>query len=177
MSNLTTVARPYARATFELAIESGSIAKWSEMLSFAALVAENVAMVNIIKSNITPQKLADVFINVCEELLNKEGINFIKLLAEYHRLSVLPRIFKLFTRFETAYKKEIDVSVVSAFDLTKKQKTDLGKSLEKRLAQKINFNYEIDKKVITGMVITAGDIVMDSTAKNQLSRLYHFLQS
>lgn len=176
MFNLLTVARPYARAAFEFATERGSILKWFEMLSFATLVAENPTIKSFIKSKKSPQKITDLFINVCGDALNYEGKNLIKLLAENNHLIVLPQVFEMFKKLEAEYKKEVDVSVISAFELTEKQKTALSKSLEKRLDRKVNFNYGIDKKVITGMIITAGDLVIDSTVKNQLSRLSDSLQ-
>ena len=44
MSELTTVARPYAKAAFDFAIEKGVVAKWQEMLTFAGAVAANDEM-------------------------------------------------------------------------------------------------------------------------------------
>ena len=41
MSELTTVARPYAKAAFDFAVEKNAIAKWQEMLTFAGAVAQN----------------------------------------------------------------------------------------------------------------------------------------
>lgn len=34
MSELTTIARPYAKAAFEFAVDKGVIAQWNEMLFF-----------------------------------------------------------------------------------------------------------------------------------------------
>ena len=44
MSELTTVARPYAKAAFDYAVEQGSVDQWFEMLVFAAEVANNETM-------------------------------------------------------------------------------------------------------------------------------------
>jgi F-type H+-transporting ATPase subunit delta len=98
-------------------------------------------------------------------------------MAENGRLSVLPRVAQLYADLEAEHKQEMDVTVVSAYALSKKQKIELGQSLEKRLARKVNLNCSIDKTLITGMVITAGDLVIDSTAKGQLNRLSNTLQS
>lgn len=177
MSELTTVARPYARAAFEFAVENNKISDWSEMLLFAATVVKDPAMVEILKSDKARKELAELFINVCAEQLDQNGQNLMKVMAENGRLSVLPRVTELFAELEDEYKKEIDVDVISAYALSKKQKTELSISLEKRLARKVNLNCSIDKTLITGMVITAGDLVIDSTAKGQLNRLSHALQS
>jgi len=177
MSELTTVARPYARAAFEFAVNSNNIQVWSEMLFFASEVAQDATMAELLIRDKAPKELADLFINVCGDQLNENGQNFIKILAENGRLSVLPRVTQLFTDLETEYKKEIDADVVSAYALSKTQLKELSVSLEKRLARKVNLNCSIDKSLIAGMVITAGDLVIDSTASGQLTRLSNTLQS
>ena len=177
MSELTTVARPYARAAFEFAVESKSIEVWSQMLFFAAQVANEPKVKQLLTSDKATQELADLFVHICGDQLDINGQNLIKLMAENGRLSVLPKVAQLFVKLEDAYNKEIDVTVVSAYALSKKQKEELCKSLEKRLELKVNLNCSIDKGLITGMVITAGDLVIDSKAIGQLNRLSDTLQS
>lgn len=177
MSELTTVARPYARAAFEFAVSNNKIEAWSAMLFFAAEVAQDVTMAELLTRDKAPQELANLFINVCDDQLDENGQNFIKLLAENGRLSVLPRVAQLYVELETEHKKEIDADVVSAYALSKEQQKAISASLEKRLARKVNLNCSIDKSLIAGMVITAGDLVIDSTASGQLTRLSNTLQS
>jgi len=177
MSELTTVARPYARAAFEFAASNKNIEAWSTMLSFVSEVAQDAAMANILTRDKAPQELAELFLNICADQLDENGQNFIKVLAENGRLSVLPRVTQLFAELETEYNKEVEADVVSAYALTKTQQNELSKSLEKRLARKVNLNCSIDKTLIAGMVITAGDLVIDSTASGQLTRLSNTLQS
>jgi len=177
MSELTTVARPYARAIFEFAIDNKNIDAWSDMLEFAAGVVNNTTIAELLKSEKAAQELASLFINICEGQLDENGQNLIKLMAENGRLSVLPRVAQLYADLKAEDKKEIDVIVISAYALSKKQKDELCKSLAKRLARKVNLNCSIDKSLITGMVITAGDLVIDSTARSQLNRLSNTLQS
>ncbi|MEG3756123.1 F0F1 ATP synthase subunit delta [Psychromonas sp. B3M02] len=177
MSELTTVARPYARAAFEFAVSNNNIEAWSAMLFFASEVAQDATMANVLTRDKAPQELAELFINVCGDQLDENGQNLIKVLAENGRLSVLPRVAQLFADLETEYKKEVDADVVSAYALSKEQQKELSVSLEKRLARKVNLNCSIDKSLIAGMVVTAGDLVIDSTASGQLTRLSHTLQS
>jgi len=177
MSELTTVARPYARATFELAVDKNNIEAWSDMLSFAAEVVANPTVAAMLTGTKTTQELADVLISLCDDQLNQSGQSLINIMAENGRLSALPRVAELYAELVTAHNKEVDVIVVSAYALSKKQKSELSESLEKRLARKVNLNCSIDKSLISGMVITAGDLVIDSTAIGQLNRLSDTLQS
>jgi len=177
MSDLTTIARPYARAAFEFAVDNNNIEAWSTMLFFASEVAQDATVAKILTRDKATEELASLFINVCGDQLNEQGQNFIKVLAENGRLSVLPRVAQLFADLETEYKKEINVDVTSAYALSKAHQKELSVSLEKRLARKVNLNCSIDKSLITGMVISAGDLVIDSSANGQLTRLSHTLQS
>jgi len=177
MSELTTVARPYARAAFEFSVENNNVEAWAEMLSFAASVASNATVAELLKGEKAAQELADIFVSICEGQLDENGLNFIKIMAENGRLSVLPRTAELFADLQANLKKEIDVNVVSAYVLSKKQQNELSVSLEKRLALKVNLNCSTDKSLIAGMVVTAGDLVIDSSALGQLNRLSDSLQS
>lgn len=177
MSDLTTVARPYARAAFEFAVTANDIEAWSTMLLFASEVAQNATMAEVLTSDKAPQYIANLFLKVCDDQLDNNGQNFIKILAENGRLRVLPRVAQLYAELEYEHKKEINVDVISAYELSASQLTELSNSLQKRLSRKINLNCTVDETLIAGMVITAGDLVIDSSAVGQLNRLSITLQS
>ena len=82
MSELTTIARPYAKAAFDFAIEQSAVEKWTEMLGFAAAVAEDETVKAYLSSSLSAQKLADTVISICGEQLDQYGQNLIRLMAE-----------------------------------------------------------------------------------------------
>ena len=177
MSELTTVARPYAKAAFDFAVEKDAIAKWQEMLAFAGEVAANEDMHQLLTGAVAADTLADIFNNVCGEQLDEHGQNLVKVLAENKRLAALPEISTLFDAFKADYDKEIEVDVTSASTLTDAQQTELVASLEKRLARKVKLNCNVDPARIAGMVINAGDTVIDGSVKSKLNRLADALQA
>ena len=177
MSELTTVARPYAKAAFDFAVEKDAIAKWQEMLAFAGEVAANEDMHQLLTGAVAADTLADIFNNVCGEQLDEHGQNLVKVLAENKRLAALPEISTLFDAFKSDYDKEIEVDVTSASTLTAAQQTELVASLEKRLARKVKLNCNVDPALIAGMVINAGDTVIDGSVKSKLNRLADALQA
>ena len=79
--------------------------------------------------------------------------------------------------FRAEYDKEVTVDVKSATRLLKAQQTELSKALEKRLQRKIKLNCSVDKSIIGGLVIEAGDTVIDGTLRGKLDRLATALQS
>lgn len=177
MSELTTVARPYAKAAFDFALEKGAIEKWHEMIAFAAAVATDANMSSFLSSAETFDKKVDVFVKVCGDNLDDNGQNFVRVMAENNRLSALPAVEKLFGEFRAEYEKEITVDVTSAVKLTKKQQDNLIKSLEARFERKVKLNCSVDAAIVSGLYIKAGDTVIDGTVRGKLDRLAHALQS
>ena len=177
MSELTTVARPYAKAAFDFAVEKDAVAKWQEMLAFAGAVAANDDMHQLLSGAVAADTLADIFNNVCGEQLDEHGQNLVKVLAENKRLAALPEISTLFDAFKADYDKEIEVDVTSATTLTDAQQNELVASLEKRLARKVKLNCNVDPALIAGLVVKTGDTVIDGSVKSKLNRLADALQA
>lgn len=177
MSELTTVARPYAKAAFDFAVENTDIANWQEMLAFAGEVAVNDTIRSVLSSALAAEKLAEVFVGVCGEQLNTHGQNLIRVLAENNRLSVLPDISKQFNVFKADYDKEIDVDVTSAIELSSEQLDKMSAALEKRLARKVKLICNVDPALVAGVIIKAGDTVIDGSVNSKLNRLSDALQA
>ncbi len=177
MSELTTVARPYAKAAFDFAVESGAVDKWHEMLTFSAEVAKNEDILSFLSGSHSPEVTSDLFIKVCGEQLNEQGQNLVKVLAENGRLVAFPAVAKIFEDLKAQYENEIEVDVTSATEISEAQQAKLVASLEKRLARKIKLNCNIDSAVVGGLLIKAGDTVIDATVRGKLERLSHVLQS
>lgn len=177
MSELTTVARPYAKAAFDFAVENADIANWQEMLVFAGEVAKNDEVRNILSSALAAENLAELFVGVCGEQLNTHGQNFIQVLAHSNRLSALPDISKQFDVFKADYDKEVDVDVTSAIKLSKEQLDKMSAALEKRLSRKVKLICNVDPGLVAGLIIKAGDTVIDGSVNSKLNRLSDALQA
>ena len=177
MSEWTTIARPYAQAAFDYAVESKTVAQWQEMLVFTAEVSKNETVKSLLTGSVAAEKLAEIFNGVCGEQLDQQGQNLVKVLAENRRLQAFPEISVMFNQLKADFDKEIDVDITSAVKLNKKQQTDIGKSLEKRLARKVKLNCSVDPKLVAGVLIKAGDTVIDGSLSSKLNRLSDALQA
>lgn len=178
MAELTTVARPYAKAAFQYADENSSLADWSDMLGFAAGVVQDKAFAGFLadpKSTAADQ--AEAFIKVGSEKLNEAGQNFIRLLASNKRLTVLPEIANLYEQLKAQKEMSVDVEVTSAFALTDDQANKLAEALKRKLDRQISITSKEDKSLIGGVIIRAGDLVLDSSVKGKLAKLAETLNS
>lgn len=177
MSELTTVARPYAKAAFDYAVEANAIENWYEMLIFAAEVSKNETITNYLSGGASVEQAQELFLNVCGEQLNSNGQNFVKVLAENERLLVLPQVVEQFGELKAEYDKEVTVEVKAAVELSADQQASISAALEKRLARKVKLNCSVDASVVSGLVIKAGDMVIDGSVRGKLNRLATTMQS
>lgn len=176
MLELTTIARPYAKAAFDFAIEKSAVEKWAEMLSFVSVVIENETVKTLLNSVASAQKLADTVISVCGEQLDQYGQNFIRLMAENKRLSAIPAVFNEFKHYVEDHQAMAEVDVVSAQPLNITQIEKITAAMEKRLARKVRLNCNVDSSLIAGVVIRTEDFVIDGSSRGQLTRLANELQ-
>jgi F-type H+-transporting ATPase subunit delta len=179
MADNNTIARPYAQAAFELAHESGDLAKWSAGLGIAGELLADGQVANFLSdpsmdNDRRLEFLTGLFGKAKATVLagkDKRGTNFLKLLLEYGRVAVIPEISEHFERLKANVENIVDVTVTSAAALSAGQRSEIAKALEKRLGRDINLETEIDASLIGGAVITAGDIVIDGSMRARLDSL------
>lgn len=177
MSEVITVARPYAKAAFDVAVEHKALDKWLEMLTFAAEVARNDTVQGLLHGSVGTEKLGDLFVQICGDQLNEQGQNLIKVMAENGRLSVLPAVLTEFVALKSELEKQLDASVCSASPLSDADVAKIQASLEKRYGRTVKLNFSTDPSLMAGLVIKAGDEIIDASVRNKLNRLAEALQS
>jgi F-type H+-transporting ATPase subunit delta len=172
MSQAKTVARPYAQAAFDEAQKLGELKVWSEMLHSAAQTVEQQDMQAVITSaRISTAQLNDLMFAVCGGKLGVTAQNFFKLLVENKRLIVMPQILEMFETLRAEAEKSVDVVVTSAFDLNDAQKQKIAAALKVRMGREIKLSCETNRELLGGVVIRAGDKVIDGSARTRLSEL------
>lgn len=177
MSEFITVARPYAKAAFNFAVENQSVERWQEMLAFAAVVSRNKQISKLLSSAIAPETLSEIFIAICGNQLDEYGQNFIHIMSENGRLLVLPAVLQQFIELRAMLESTIEVDVLSASTLSNEQQVKIVAAMGKRLSRKVNLNCKIDKSVLAGIIICAGDMVINGSVRGRLERLTEVLQS
>lgn len=176
MADKTTIARPYARAAFEEAKTHGGLAAWSEALAAGALAVRDARVTALLDNpKVSRTELADLLISIAAGKLDTAGGNFIRTLAENHRLPLLPEISVLFDELKNAAEGVADVTVTSAVALSPPQLKSLEDALAKRLKRQVRLHTELDPALIGGAVVRSGDLVIDGSLKGRLERITHEL--
>lgn len=170
MSSLTTLARPYAKATFEVAEGRGQLAEWGRALDFAAAVAADEQVSQLIGDpNVANESLAELFVEQDAPVDGFEAM--LALLVENDRLTVLPEIALLFGELKDEAERTLNVTVRSAGALDESYTQSLTEALSRRFGKTVVLRCEVDPDMLGGAVIQAGDVVIDGSLQGKIARL------
>jgi len=172
MAERSTIARPYAKALFELALERKKLDVWSEALHMAAAVVRDESVRKLLTSpHVTPDQLADLVIDIAGGKLDEEGRNFFRVLAANRRLGFLPEIAAIYEKLKAEEENTVDVTVTSAVALDKEQQKKFATALTARLKRNVRLQCEVDASLLGGAVLRADDLVIDGSLRGRLERL------
>lgn len=172
MIELTTLARPYAKAAFEFARDAMKLSEWSHSLSVASAVIQDRKVVDLMDSpSLNNDQKASALLDICGEEITETAKTFIEILSQNKRLPLLPVISEQFEDLKAQQERFADVTVVSAFDLNDKLKTSLTEKLKSYLSKDVTLTAETDKSLLGGAVIRFGDTVIDGSIKGRLNKL------
>jgi F-type H+-transporting ATPase subunit delta len=176
MAERLTIARPYARAAFEEAREHERLVPWSGALHIAAQVVKDPRVAELLGDpRVTPEQLSRLITDITGPKLDEQGANFVRTLADNHRLTYLPEIATLFDTFKDEALGVADVTVTSAAPLDARQQQTLTRALERRLSRKVQLHCETDPDLIGGAILRSGDLVIDGSLRTRLNRIAYEL--
>ncbi|WP_271911271.1 F0F1 ATP synthase subunit delta [Vreelandella sp. 21] len=171
MAELLTVARPYAKAAFEYARDHKALDSWTQALGFLSAAVANSDLRRLLGS---PKLENDKKVALLSDMLpeKQEDLSrFLDTLADQGRLLALPFIAEQFEYLRAEHEQRVDVTVTSAYKLTAAQQTKLANALKKRLNREISITTQVDKTLIGGVILRAGDTVIDGSVRGRLNRL------
>jgi len=196
----TTLARPYARAAFSLADQAGTVESWSASLARVSEAVETEAMKRVIgHPNVDDSRLQDLLAEVLGEPAdgtsdrndagndagnanrNDAGNDnrnadrafksFLTVLMHYRRLPLLPEITVQFETLRRASEQRLKVSVTSAVEMAPDQIEKLAVRLREKFGTEIEMETGVDADLIGGLVVRAGDKVIDASVRGRLEQL------
>lgn len=173
-----TLARPYARAAFQFAVDNGAVDSWHEALvTVAAVVAEPSVAKVLDDPATTASQRAQTVATVLGDDLPTGVTQFVSVMAENHRLTLAGEVATLFAELRSALDAAANVTVTSAFDVADATIEQLAASLTTKLGKTVEMTVEIDASLIGGAIIRAGDMVIDGSVRGRLHKLATALKS
>lgn len=178
MAESITLARPYAKATFESAVADKSLDEWSQTLAVLSVVVAHEKVATLLHSPaLTAEQQASTLQEICGEEISGKSANLLRLLAENRRLALLPHIAEMFELLKAEYQKAVEVELTTAFEVSEEIVEQVSKALARRLEREVSLHTRVDRSVIGGAIIRAGDTVIDNSVRGKLKKLAESLNS
>ena len=174
----TTLARPYARAAFQFAVDNGTVDSWHQALfTVAAVVAEPSVAKVLDDPATTASERANTVASVLGDDTPAGVAQFVSVMAENHRLALAGEVAALFAELRSALDAAANVTVTSAFDVADETIEQLAASLTTKLGKTVEMTVETDSSLLGGAIIRAGDMVIDGSVRGRLHKLATALKS
>ena len=172
MSDFTTAARPYANAVYDLAHEASALDSWGDALANLAAVIADTQMSEMLDSpELGKKQKGELIVQVLGDKLTDKQQNLVKLMAENGRLKLMPDVLEQFEVARAKAENKVEAEVVSAFELSAEQTSELVNTLKNKLGCDVTLTTSIDESLIGGVIIKAGDTIIDASMKSQLESL------
>ena len=172
MAELATIARPYAEAAFEIARDAQALPAWSDMLRFAATIVGDARVASALDNpRLDAGAKESLLLSIGGDRFTGEGRNFIRVLLESERITLLPQIAAMFDTLKNEAEATALATIESAFELTDAQVAELRTALEKRFGKKIEATVTVNAALIGGARVTVGDAVLDGSVQAKLAAM------
>jgi F-type H+-transporting ATPase subunit delta len=167
-----TIARPYAKAVFQLARSQERLPQWSEALRVAAsIIADPRVRALLGNPGVSTGQLIELVTGVAGASLDSAARNLIATLAANRRLGFLPEIAARFEQLRAEAERTVDVTLTSAVELSREQRQQYTAVLRKRLDREVRLHCQLDPSLLGGAVVRADDLVIDGSVRAGLAQL------
>jgi F-type H+-transporting ATPase subunit delta len=172
MAELSTIARPYAEAAFEIARENNALPTWSRMLELVASVASDPRM----RTALASPKLGDaekesLFLSIAGDGLDADARSFVRVLIEADRIALSREILDLYDKRRRDAEGVAKATIESALPVSDDELAGLKAALERRFGRKVEATVMVNEALIGGARITVGDTVIDDSVQGKLTAM------
>lgn len=171
---LQAVAKRYALALFDIALEKGELERYSD----EAHMLEVVFVDRLARTFFTSPRISDgdkkaVLEKLFAGQVAQELLNLLKLLIDKHRIAYVNPIMRYFDHLTDVHRGVEEVTLVSAVELNDEQREAIVAELKRFSAyDKLRVRTEVDEWVIGGVKVQLGDhMVVDGTVANRLDQM------
>ncbi|MDB6097217.1 MAG: atpH [Francisellaceae bacterium] len=170
------LARPYAKAIFELAEKSGQLNEWSFILSKFSSIVSDPLLKEVLKNPfVSTNQVRELLYKLIKLPLNDLMKNFIALIAKNKRVEILPQIFAVYESYKDNKLKKLKVEITSAYTLENEIQMNIKDKLGKEYQAEIEVEWIVDPTIIGGFIIRLNNQVLDGSLKGKLATIQQSL--
>lgn len=173
---MSIIANRYAESFFSLGLDKKCVDIYKEDLKNVRQVFLNVPnLKEFFKSEqISKNEKKEVLVSTLNNKINKDTLNFLKLLVDKGRISYYDDIIKTFIHLANEKLNIKEGVIESARKLDKASILKLEECLSKN-GEKIELHEKINPSLISGFKVTFADEVIDASMKEKINKLHNSL--
>jgi F-type H+-transporting ATPase subunit delta len=172
MAELATVARPYAEAAFEAALDRKSLGPMDEALQLLAVIASDERMRSALGNpRVNAAQKKELFGSVAQGKLDELSRNLVGMLVDNHRTELIPEIAQQFAELKRDHERVVRATIISAQPLDEAQRADIVASLEKRYGKRVEADLQVDPTLLGGARVQVGDQVIHASVRDALAQM------
>ena len=167
------LANKYAVAIFELAKEENQLEAYGTQLEEVAALIDSQADLKAFVQNpqVQPKAKKEIITKLFKEDLASTVYNFIMLLIDKRRESLLAEIVALYQTLSNEARNIVKADVTVAALLSKEQEAGLVAKLEQVTGKQVLIRTHVDKSILGGVIVKIGDKLIDGSIVRQMQSL------
>jgi F-type H+-transporting ATPase subunit delta len=176
MIELTPLARPYAKALFAPALESGNLENMADELKIMAIASESKEVIGTIENPVlSRQEVVDILVNLFADSITDTSKKLLSILADNKRLNLLHSIYSIYQELLEKHKDQNSIEVFVATDPSPEAKESIEAKLKSSYGKDANIYFSKDPKMMGGLSIKVGDETLDLSIKGKVNKLVNQL--
>jgi F-type H+-transporting ATPase subunit delta len=172
MAELATVARPYAEAAFQAALDKGSLAPTGDALALLAAVAADERVRSVMSDpRVTHQQKKDLLASIAGSRLDEVSRNLVGVLVDNRREELIGAIAEEFGALKHEHERVVKARITSAQPLSDAQRAEIVGALERRYGKKVEAELDVDPELLGGARVQVGDQVIHASVRDALAQM------
>ena len=169
----TVLARRYAKALFELAVEKDKIDSiQNEVGSFGRSLEDNAQLrLFLFAQDVSKKQKREKLEKLLQGNVSKIFFNFLLVLLKKNREFIFPEIAREFESIVDKHHRKINALAITAQPLDERSSSKLKSLLDKTFDADVQISNDIDLSILGGIVVNVEGHVFDGSLQSQLARL------
>lgn len=175
LTDLAPQARPYAKALFQVALETQQEDAVANEVALLSQASQTDQIVSIIDDPMERQKVGATLKDLFKAELGELTANLLNVLTENNRVAMLPELYSAYLALYEEHKKQKNISVSVPTGVSEAAKQMIKNKLLRKEGDSTNIVFDEVDSLIGGFVIQSGDEVLDLSIKGRLKKLVNQL--
>lgn len=176
MADRLSLARPYAKAFFEIAVEANALSAWDAFLQGLVMLVTNEDFQYLLMMPDRDNEKLYALVSDIMRLDDKTYQQAVRVLLGARRFFLAEEILTIYQAYKAEHEKTMNVHITASMPMSDQDVSSLKAALEKRFNQTVTVDVSSDENLLGGAIIRIDDFVIDGSGRQQLESLKQYLK-